>query len=198
MVSPGSRRESPRASRRGESHRRADGPRGVVRRASTARAVVLTTAGALLQAVVVPYLAFGPFAPALAVLGVVVATAGLKGPVALPLGFFGGTLVDALGSGFFGVGALSGVIAAALSSRAGIMDEGSATRLRLAGVVAAAVAAHDLASVAALGLSGGSWPPVIEFVSLGVLPNAALNAALAYVAGGALLRLVLAKEKTWT
>lgn len=168
----------------------------MVRRASTSRAVVLVAVGALLQAVVVPYLTFGLLAPALAVLCVVVATAGLKGAVALPIGFFGGTLVDALGSGIFGVGALSGVLAAALSSRAGIVDEGSATRrLRLAGVVAVAVAAHDVASVAALGLSGASWPPVVGFVALGLVPNAALNATLAYVVGGMLLGLVLAREK---
>lgn len=167
----------------------------MVRRASTSRAVVLVAVGALLQAVVVPYLTFGLLAPALAVLCVVVATAGLKGAVALPIGFFGGTLVDALGSGIFGVGALSGVLAAALSFRAGIVDEGSVTRLRLAGVVAVAVAAHDVASVAALGLSGASWPPVVGFVALGLVPNAALNATLAYVVGGMLLGLVLVREK---
>lgn len=76
------------------------------------------------------------------------------------------------------------MLAAALSSRAGIVDEGSVTRLRLAGVVAVAVAAHDVASVAALGLSGASWPPVVGFVALGLVPNAALNATLAYVVGG--------------
>lgn len=173
-------------------------PRSVTRRASTVRAVLLVALGALSQAVVVPYLAFGLVAPALALLCVVVATAGLNGSVALPVGFFGGMLVDALGSGLFGVGALSGVFAAALSSRAGIIDEGSATRLRLAGAVAAAVVVHDLASVAALGLSGDSWPPLIEFVSLAVLPDAVLNAVLAYVVGGALLGLVLVREKSWT
>lgn len=200
-MSPDSQREGrrrPRASKRGGSRRAAERSENVFRRASTARAVVLVAFGALLQAVVVPYLSFGLVAPALAVLCVVVATAGLKGSVALPVGFFGGTLVDALGSGIFGVGALSGVLAAALSSRAGVIEGTGANRLLLAGVVAAAAAAHDLVSVAALGLSGDSWPPVAGFVSLGILPDAILNGALAYLVGGLLLRLVLVKEKAWT
>jgi rod shape-determining protein MreD len=154
--------------------------------------------GSLLQVVLVPYLDLWLLAPALMVLCVVAATSGLKWSVALPIGFFGGVLVDALGAGLFGVGALSGVIAAAVSCWSGVDDKGNASRLRFAGVVAAAVAAHDLASVFALGLSGESWPPVIELLLLGVLPNAALNALLAYVVGGVLFRLVLTRERSWT
>lgn len=168
------------------------------RRVSIIRAVALVALGAVLQAVISPYLTFGFLAPALALLCVVVATAGLKWSVALPVGFFGGTLLDALGAGLFGVGALSGVLAAAVSSRAGILGGNKFSRLRLAGVAAVAVAAHDLASVAALELSGESWPPMLRFLSLGVLPNAALNGVLAYAAGGLLLRFLLVKEKGWT
>ncbi|WP_152670645.1 hypothetical protein [Rubrobacter aplysinae] len=176
-----------------------DDDRGpVIYRASTARAVALVSVGALSQAVVVPYLDFGLLAPALMVLCVVVAASGLKWSVALPVGFFGGILVDAFGAGLFGVGALSGVIAAAISCWAGAADNGGANRLRLAGVVASAVIAHDLASVAALGLSGESWPPLADFLLLGALPDAALNALLAYLAGVALSRLVLTREKPWT
>lgn len=167
------------------------------RRVSTIRVVSLVVLGALLQVVVAPYLDLGFFAPALAILCVIVAAAGLKWSVALPVGFFGGTLVDALGAGLFGVGALSGVLAAALSSRAGVLDGGEADRMRLAGTVALAVAAHDLLSVAALGLSGDTWPPMLEFVALGVLPDSALNGVLAYLAGGVLLRLVLVKDEGW-
>lgn len=162
------------------------------------RAVILVAAGALLQAVVVPYATLGLVAPAPAMLSVAVATAGLREPVALPVGFLGGTLVDALGSGLFGAGALSGLLAAAVSVRAGIIREGTVSRVRLAGAVAVAVAAYDLVSVAALGLSGSAWPPVASFVVLGMLPDATLNALLAYAVGGVLLALVLARERSWT
>lgn len=154
-----------------------------------------------MQVVISPYLDFGLLAPAFTLLCVVVATAGLKWSVALPVGFFGGTLLDALGSGLFGVGAFSGAIAAALSSGSRILEDGRggrAVRLRLAGVVAVAVAVHDLVSVAALGLSGESWPPMLGFVYLGVLPDAVLNGALAYLLGGALLKFLLVREKGWT
>lgn len=198
MVSRGSQSKGDQASGRSVSSRRAGENSLAVRRASPARATALVAFGALLQAVVVPYLTFGLAAPALALMFVVVATAGLKGVVALPLGFFGGILVDALGSGLFGVGAISGVMAAALSHRVVIAAEGAAVKVRLAGVVAAVVVVHDLASVAAHGLSETSWPPILELVATGVLPDAALNAVLAYVLGGALLRLVLVREKSWT
>lgn len=200
MVSRSSQGKGDRASSGSKPSRRAAERfgEGVTFRVSTGRAAALVALGALVQAVVVPYLAFGLVAPALALICVVVAVASLKWVIALPLGFFGGILVDALGSGLFGVGALSGVLAAALSSWVGVVGEKASTRLRLAGVVALAVAVHDLASVAALGLSGQSWPPMIEFVALGVLPDAVLNAALAYVAGGTLMRLVRVKERAWT
>lgn len=199
MVSRGSRRGARRSHPRGEASRGGGGSAEVAgRRASTVRAVALVSVGALSQAVIVPYLTFGLLAPALALLCVVAATAGLKWSVALPVGFFGGVLVDALGPGLFGVGALSGVIAAALASRAGIVGRSSVSRLRLSGAVAAAVAAHDLASVAAFGLSGESWPPMVEFLLFGLAPDALLNAGLAYVTGGLLVALVLVKEKAWT
>lgn len=199
MVSRGSRRGARRSPpREGITRGSGGGAQVASRRASTFRAVALVSLGALSQAVIVPYLTFGLLAPALAILCVVAATAGLKWSVALPVGFFGGVLVDALGPGLFGVGALSGVIAAALASRAGIVGNSSVSRLRLSGVVAAAVAAHDAVSVAAFGLSGESWPPMVEFLSLGLVPDALLNAGLAYVVGGLLVALVLVKEKAWT
>lgn len=167
------------------------------RRASTFRAVFLVAVAALLQVVVVPYLELGFVAPAFSLLCVVVAAAGLREPVGLLVGFFGGVLVDALGPGLFGVHALSAVLAAALSSRSGMLEGSVSIRLSLAGVVALAVAAQDLASVAALGLTGGGWPPPVGFALLGLLPDALLNGLLAYLIGGVLLGLVLVKVKRW-
>lgn len=199
MVSRGSRRKDYRSRQKGETARRSGkGSEPVERRVSTIRAVTLVFLGALSQAVISPYLTFGLLAPALAVLCIVAATAGLKWSVALPVGFFGGILVDALGSGLFGVGALSGVIASTLASRAGIVGKGTVSPARMAVVVAVSVAAHDSVSVAALGLSGESWPPLIGFLSLGLAPDALLNAGLAYVLGGVLVALVLVKERSWT
>lgn len=164
-------------------------------RASVARSVLLVAFAALVQAVVAPYLTFGFVAPAFSVLCVVVAAAGLKEASALLVGFFGGILVDALGSGLFGVGALSGVLAAALATRAGILGARGGDRLRLAGAVVAAVAVHDLVSVAAVGLAGGEWPPSSGFALLGLIPDALLNGLLAYLLGGLLLRLVLVEAR---
>ena len=164
-------------------------------RASAARSVLLVAFAALLQAVVAPYIAFGFVAPAFSVLCVVVAAAGLKEASALVVGFFGGVLVDALGSGLFGVGALSGVLAAALATRFGILGAGGGDRLRLAGAVVAAVAVHDLVSVAAIGLAGGEWPPASRVALLGLVPDALLNGLLAYLLGGLLLRLVLVEGR---
>lgn len=186
MVSRAARDEAAPGARRG-------GKRAALR-ASVARSVVLVALAALLQAVVVPYLTFGFVAPAFSVLCVVVAAAGLKEAAALVVGFFGGILVDALGSGLFGVGALSGVLAAALATRFGILGARGGDRLRLAGAVAVAVAVHDLLSVAAVGLAGGEWPPSSGFALLGLIPDALLNGLLAYLVGGMLLKLVLVES----
>lgn len=194
MVSSGSRKDARRKYGSDAAGRR-DGE--ALRRASTFRAFVLVAVAALLQVVLVPYLDLGFVAPAVSLLCVAVAAAGLREPAGLLVGFFGGVLVDALGSGLFGVYALSAVLAAALSSRAGLLEVGVSTRLRLAGVVALAVAAHDLASVAALGLTGGGWPPPASFALVGLLPDALLNGLLAYLVGGALLGFVLVKVKRW-
>lgn len=147
-----------------------------------------------MQAVFAPYLAFGFVAPAFLVLCVVVAASGLKDASALFVGFFGGILVDALGAGLFGVGALSGVLAAALAVRLNITGGKGRARVRLACVVAAAVMVHDLVSVAAIGLAGGEWPPAVGFALLGLIPDALLNGLLAYVLGGILLGLVKARR----
>lgn len=187
MVSRAARGEVVSGARRG-------GKRSVLR-ASVARAVLLVAFAALLQAVVVPYLSFGFVAPAFSVLCVVVAAAGLKEASALVVGFFGGVLVDALGSGLFGVGALGGVLAAALATKSGILGAWGGDRVRLAGVVAVAVAVHDLVSVAAIGLAGGEWPPASGFAVLGLVTDALLNGLLAYLLGGLLLRLVLVESR---
>lgn len=178
----------------GSSKSRRSGRKRADLRVSVARSALLVAFAALLQAVVAPHLAFGFVAPAFLVICVTVAASGMKDASALLLGFFGGTLVDALGAGLFGVGALSGVLAAALAVRLNIAGGGGQTRFRLAGVVAVAVAAHDMVSIAAIGLDGGEWPPAAGFALLGLIPDALLNGLLAYLLGGVLILLVKARR----
>src|ERR687889_126581 len=77
---------------------------------SVIRAAIVVALAALLDAVVVPYLTFGFFSPRLTLIAVVFAVAPLRDLQAVLLGFFGGILLDALGSGLFGVGALGALL----------------------------------------------------------------------------------------
>jgi hypothetical protein len=113
------------------------------------------------------------------------------------LGFFGGVLTDALSSGLFGAGALGGVIAAAISVRAGDMRRKRGTGLYFAQTVAVAVAAYDLVALFATALVGQGSPPILSYLASGMFPDVLLNALLAYLAGGWLLRLLVAKEEAW-
>ena len=72
--------------------------------ASVIRAAIVVAIAALLDAVVVPYLTFGFFSPALTLIAIVFAVAPLRDLQAVLLGFFGGILLDALGSDLFGWG----------------------------------------------------------------------------------------------
>src|SRR5215210_7606360 len=94
---------------------------------SVIRAAIVVALAALLDAVVVPYLTFG---------------------------FFGGILLDALGSNLFGVGALGGLLAAMLASRASAVRRRGSERLLLAQVAGLAVAAYDLLGYSARWLAG--------------------------------------------
>src|SRR5919202_2784916 len=152
------------------------------------RAALLVALAALLEVALSPLVTFGWVAPRFLVLGVVVAVTGLRDLQALLLGFFGGVLTDALSSGLFGAGALGGVIAAAISVRAGDMRRKRGTGLYFAQTVAVAVAAYDLVALFATALVGQGSPPILSYLASGMFPDVLLNALLAYLAGGWLLR----------
>jgi rod shape-determining protein MreD len=165
---------------------------------SVVRAALLVALAALLESALSPLLAFGWVGPRFLTIGVVVAVAGLGNLQALLLGFFGGVLTDALNSGLFGAGALGGVFAAAISVRAGDIRRKGGTRLFFAQTVAVAVAAYDLLTLFTTALAGQGSPPLMSYLVGGVLPDVLLNALLAYLLGGWLLRLLIAKEDEWT
>ena len=162
------------------------------------RAALLVAVAAVLEAALAPFLTFGWVAPKFAILGIVVAVTNLRDLQALLVGFFGGVLTDALGGGpgYFGAGALSGVLAAAISIRAGAARLRGEARLVLAGAVA--VAAYDLLGLIAPLLAGADGPPIVRYILGGVVPDVLLNAFLAYLVGGRLLKLVTTKEERWT
>jgi rod shape-determining protein MreD len=159
------------------------------------RAALLVALAALLEVALSPLLTFGWVGPRFVVLGVVIAAAGLREFQALLLGFFGGVLVDALGGGVFGAGALSSVFAAAVSVRAGITRRKGEVRFFLAQAVAIATIGYDLLNLFALNLASQSGPPVVSYFVGGVIPDVLLNAFLAYLVGSRLLRLITTKEE---
>ena len=158
--------------------------------ASVIRAAIVVAIAALLDAVVVPYLTFGFFSPGLTLIAIVFAVAPLRDLQAVLLGFFGGILLDALGSDLFGVGALGGLIAAMLASRSSAVRRRGSERVLLAQVAGLAVACYDLLGYSARWLAGLGVPPLGEYVVVGVLPDALINALLAFLVGGWLLNLV--------
>ena len=160
------------------------------------RAALLVALAALLEAALSPFLTVWWVGPRFLVLGVVVAVTGLRELQALLLGFFGGVLTDALGGGLFGAGALGGILAAAISVRAETARLKGEARLVLAQAVA--VAGYDFLSLLATVLAGGEGPPAVRYLLGGVVPDVLLNAFLAYLVGGRLLKLISAKEEKWT
>ena len=158
--------------------------------ASVIRAAIVVALAALLDAVVVPYLTFGFFSPRLALIAVVFAVAPLRDLQAVLLGFFGGILLDALGSNLFGVGALGGLLAAMLASRASAVRRRGSERVLLAQVAGLAVAGYDLLGYCARWLAGLGVPQLGEYAVGGVLPDALVNALLAFLVGGWLLNVV--------
>jgi rod shape-determining protein MreD len=165
---------------------------------SVIRAAIIVAVAALLDAVVVPYLTFGFFSPRLTLIAVVFAVAPLRDLQAVLLGFFGGVLLDALGGELFGVGALGGLLAAALSTRASAVRRRGTERVLLAQVAGLSVAGYDLLGYTARLLSGLGTPPLSEYAVWGILPDALINALLAFLVGGWLLRLVNVKaQHTW-
>jgi rod shape-determining protein MreD len=161
-----------------------------VEQASVIRAAIVIALAALLDAVVVPYLTFGFFSPRLTLIAVVFVVAPLRDLQAVLLGFFGGILLDALGSDLFGVGALGGLIAAMLASRSSAVRRRGSERVLLAQVAGLAVACYDLLGYSARWLAGLGVPQLGEYAVVGVLPDALINALLAFLVGGWLLNLV--------
>jgi rod shape-determining protein MreD len=162
---------------------------------SVARAALLVALAALLDAVLGPYLTVGWVSPKLTLLGIVFAAAPLRDLQAVLLGFFGGILFDALGGGLFGVGALGGLLAGILSSRAGAVRPKGAERLMLTQAVAISVAAYDLAYLMAINLAGLDGPRFGDYAVVGLIPDVLLNALLAYLIAGWLLR--IGRDKSW-
>ena len=158
--------------------------------ASVIRAAIVVAIAALLDAVVVPYLTFGFFSPRLTLIAVVFAVAPLRDLQAVLLGFFGGILLDALGSDLFGVGALGGLLTAMLASRASDVRRRGSERVLFAQVAGIAVAAYDLLGYSARWLAGLGVPQLGEYAVGGVLPAAVINALLAFLIGGWLLNVV--------
>src|SRR5215217_8492894 len=166
--------------------------------ASVIRAAIVIALAALLDAVVVPYLTFGFFSPRLTLIAVVFAVAPLRDLQAVLLGFFGGILLDALGSDLFGVGALGGLLAAMLSSRASAVRRRGSERVLLAQVAGIAVAGFDLLGYSARWLAGVSVPQLSEYAVWGILPDALINALIAFLIGGWLLQIVNVKpQHSW-
>jgi rod shape-determining protein MreD len=164
-----------------------------VEQASVVRAAIVVAIAALLDAVVVPYLTFGFFSPRLTLIAIVFAAAPLRDLQAVLLGFFGGILLDALGSDLFGVGALGGLLAALLASRASAVRRRGTERVLLAQVAGLAVAGYDLLGYTARWLAGLAIPQLGEYAVTGVLPDVLVNALIAFLLGGWLLNIVNVK-----
>ncbi|CAN5684860.1 hypothetical protein BH24ACT20_BH24ACT20_04550 [soil metagenome] len=154
------------------------------------RAAATIAVAAVMDAVVAPYLDFGWFSPKFTILAIVFAASGLRHLQGILLGFFGGVLLDALGGGLFGVGAVGGLIAGAVSVRYGDVMTRGAARFTLSVLAGIAVAAYDLVQLAAYNLLGLEVPSLLGYMFSGMLPDAFLNALLAYLIGGLLLRTI--------
>jgi rod shape-determining protein MreD len=165
--------------------------------ASVVRAAIIVALAALLEAVLGPYLTFGFFSPNFTLIAIVFAVSQMRDLQAVLLGFFGGILLDALGSDLFGVGALGGLLAGTLAARAGAVRRRGTERVILAQAAGLAVAAYDVMSLMARWLAGLGVPALGEYAVGGVLPDAVLNALLAFLVGGWLLKTVSTKPRSW-
>lgn len=152
------------------------------------RAAVAIAVGAILDAVVAPYLDFGWFSPKFTIIAIIFAVFGLRHLQGILLGFFGGVLLDALGGGLFGAGTLAGLISGALSVRYGdAMTRGTA-RFTLSILAGFAVFVYDLIQLVAYDLLGLDVPALVSYLFSGMLPDSFLNVLLAFLVGGWLIR----------
>jgi rod shape-determining protein MreD len=138
---------------------------------------------AFLEAVLTPRLQVAWVAPGFSILGIVISTFGMKDLQGMLLGFFGGVLIDTLSSGLFGVGALGGLLAGFLSARAGRLGRKESTRLLISQVSFVSVLAADVANWGAIRLNGSSGPDFLLYFLTGALPDALVNALLAFIIG---------------
>jgi len=168
-----------------------------VEQTAVVRAAIVVAIAALLEAVLGPYLTFDFFSPKLTLIAVVFSVSQLRDLQAVLLGFFGGILLDALGSDLFGVGALGGLLAGTLAARAGAVRRRGTERVILAQAAGLAVAAYDVMSLMARWLAGSGVPSLAEYAVGGVLPDAVLNALLAFLVGGWLSKTVSTKPHSW-
>ncbi|MEW6636223.1 MAG: rod shape-determining protein MreD [Actinomycetota bacterium] len=164
---------------------------------SVVRAALVVALGALLDAVIGPYLTFGWVSPHFTLIAIVFAVSAMGELHSVLLGFFGGILLDALGGGLFGVGALGGLLAATLSLRTRATRRKSAERLVLAQVVAMTVAGYGLIQLVATNLARLGAPPLGEYLMVGLIPDAVLNGVLAYLLGDWLLRMTRSRMRSW-
>jgi rod shape-determining protein MreD len=168
-----------------------------VEQAAVVRAAIVVAIAALLEAVLGPYLTLDFFSPKLTLIAVVFSASQLRDLQAVLLGFFGGILLDALGSDLFGVGALGGLLAGTLAARAGAVRRKGTERVVLAQAAGLAVAGYDVMGVMASWLAGLGVPALGEYAVGGVLPDAVLNALLAFLLGGWLSKTVGTKPRSW-
>lgn len=147
------------------------------------RAALVVAVAALLGAVLTPRLQVGWVAPSFTILGVVIATFGLKDLQGMLVGFFGGVLMDTLGSGLFGAGALAGLLAGFVSARTGWLGRRESARVLIAQVTFISVLVADIINWGAIRLNGGSSPDFLLYFLSGVLPDAFANALLAFIIG---------------
>lgn len=161
---------------------------------SILRAAIVVALAAILDAVLAPYATVLWISPKFTVIAIVFMGSVLRDLQAVLLGFFGGILVDALGGGLFGVGALGGVISGILSVRAGGVRRKGTERMVLAQIVAVSVAAYDLIRFAAVNLAGLEGPATLAYLLAGVVPDAIFNGVLAYLLGKWLIKIAQPKE----
>jgi hypothetical protein len=72
-----------------------------------------------------------------------------------------------------------------------------AERLLLAQVAAISVAAYDLSYLVAINFAGLESPPLGDYAVVGLIPDVLLNAFVAYLIGGWLLKLRRDKTYAW-
>jgi hypothetical protein len=169
----------------------------MVEQPSVVRASIIVAAAALLEAVLGPYLTFGYVSPKFALIGIVFAVSPLRDLQAVLLG-----LLRRHPARLFKQRALRGGGARG-PRRRGALRQGERRSPQghreglLSQVVAVCVAAFGLLAWTARHLAGYGGPPLAEYAVAGILPDALLNAVLAYLVGGWLLKIVNVKSRVW-